>query len=177
MDAIGAVLLTGAYGTGKSTVVEEIADLLEIAGEPYAAIDLDWLAWSNAPGAGHDETALLATNLRAVASTFRAAGARRFALAGSVDSVERLGAIRDALAMPVLVVRLTVPLTEIERRLGRAPTRARRDDLAAARAWVEAGAGEDLEDAVLDNTGSPRATARRVIDLAGWPAPPPDDAP
>jgi adenylylsulfate kinase-like enzyme len=40
-----AVLLTGVYGSGKSTVVEEMASLLEERGAPYAALDLDWLAW------------------------------------------------------------------------------------------------------------------------------------
>ena len=44
MNAHG-VLITGVYGTGKSSVVEEIAGLLEDAGLSYGAIDLDWLMW------------------------------------------------------------------------------------------------------------------------------------
>jgi Adenylylsulphate kinase len=43
-----AVLLTGLYGVGKSTIAAEMADLLEDAGLPYAALDLDWLTWCNA---------------------------------------------------------------------------------------------------------------------------------
>ena len=43
-----AVLLCGAYGTGKSSVAAEMAELLEARDVPYAAIDLDWLAWFNA---------------------------------------------------------------------------------------------------------------------------------
>ena len=42
-----AVLLTGAYGTGKSSVAAEMAELLEARDVPYAAIDLDWLIWAN----------------------------------------------------------------------------------------------------------------------------------
>ena len=38
------VLLTGVYGSGKSSVAEEIAFLLEQAGAPYALLDLDYLA-------------------------------------------------------------------------------------------------------------------------------------
>lgn len=37
------VLVGGAYGTGRSTVAEEIATRLEAGGVPFAAIDLDWL--------------------------------------------------------------------------------------------------------------------------------------
>jgi thymidylate kinase len=166
-DGVGAVLLTGVYGAGKTTVAEEVATLLEDALPPFAAIDLDWLAWSNVPGAGHDDTAILAANLRAVAGTYRAAGARRFVLAGSVDAAA-LAAIQDALAMPVLVVRLEVPLDEVERRLAEAPTAGRAEDLETARAQLAAEAGAGLEDAVLDGTRPVAETARAVLALAGW---------
>ena len=39
------MLLTGVYGAGKSTLVAEIATVFEERGEPFAAIDLDWLGW------------------------------------------------------------------------------------------------------------------------------------
>jgi adenylylsulfate kinase-like enzyme len=38
------VLLTGVYGSGKSSVAEEIAYLLEQRGEAYALLDLDYRA-------------------------------------------------------------------------------------------------------------------------------------
>jgi len=44
-----AVVVTGAYGTGKTSIVEEMADILEKAGRSYAAIDLDWLVWFEVP--------------------------------------------------------------------------------------------------------------------------------
>jgi hypothetical protein len=37
------VLLTGMFGTGKSTILEE-------RGAAFAAIDLDWLGWYDPPG-------------------------------------------------------------------------------------------------------------------------------
>ena len=43
-----AVLLTGVYGSGKTAVAEEIGTLMEERGVPYAALDLDWLAWFDA---------------------------------------------------------------------------------------------------------------------------------
>jgi Mrp family chromosome partitioning ATPase len=42
----GAVLISGVFGSGKSTVAEEIADLLEQRCVPYALMDLDYLACS-----------------------------------------------------------------------------------------------------------------------------------
>jgi adenylylsulfate kinase-like enzyme len=39
------VLLTGVYGSGKSSVAREIAYLLEQRGELYALLDLDYLSW------------------------------------------------------------------------------------------------------------------------------------
>jgi putative protein kinase ArgK-like GTPase of G3E family len=48
------VLLTGVYGSGKSSVAEEIAYLLEQRGEPCALLDLDYLSWA---GTGTDDRA------------------------------------------------------------------------------------------------------------------------
>ena len=42
MRRVEGVLLTGVYGSGKSSVAEEIAYLLEQRGEPYALPDLDY---------------------------------------------------------------------------------------------------------------------------------------
>jgi adenylylsulfate kinase-like enzyme len=51
-----AVVITGAYGTGKTSLVEEIADILEERGDRYGALDLDWLAWFD-PGFGDHSAA------------------------------------------------------------------------------------------------------------------------
>lgn len=168
MDDACAILVTGAFGSGKTSVVEEMAELLEDSWPPYAAIDLDWLAWSNAPGASHDDHALMTRNLAAVAATYREAGVRRFLLAGAVADLETLEAIRAAIGLPLHVVRLTVPTPVIEERLGSAPTAGRADDLERARLWVAGGTGVDLEGDVVENTGPIRATALRVLERAGW---------
>ncbi len=168
MNDPGAILITGVYGTGKSSVAEEIADLLEAGGPSYAAIDLDWLCWSNAGGADHDEHVILARNLAAVAGIYREAGVERFVLAGSVADAVTLDAIRAAMAVPVLVVRLTAPLAIIEGRLAASPTRGRSDDLARAREWLAAGTGAGLEDEVIENVGGIRETAIRILALARW---------
>jgi adenylate kinase len=50
VTATEGVLVTGVYGTGKTSVCEELAELLESAGAAYGAIDLDWLTWFGIAG-------------------------------------------------------------------------------------------------------------------------------
>jgi hypothetical protein len=163
-----ALVLSGAYGAGKSAVAEEIADILEARGAPFAAIDLDWLTWSNVPGADHGELELLLGNLGAVVANYRAAGVRLFVLAYALADLATLEAIRAVMAMPVRVVRLTVPGAVIEERLARSPTRARADDLVRSREWIDEAIGVGLEDAEVDNAGQLRQTAACVLTAIGW---------
>jgi len=60
-----AVLVTGAFGTGKTSAIEEIADILEARGVRYGAIDLDWLSWFD-PGSGDDHWAGIPVMLKNV---------------------------------------------------------------------------------------------------------------
>lgn len=168
MIGVQALLLTGVFGAGKSAVAEEIANVLEAGGCRFAAIDLDWLCWSNAPGAGHDEHEILVRNLAAVAAIYRGAGVQRFVLAGAVPDSATLDALRAAMAAPVLVVRLTAPLPVVEERLAGSSAHGRSDDLVRARAWLAAGMGVGLEDAIVENVGPVREATLRILEIAGW---------
>ena len=80
-DAAG-VVLTGVYGVGKSSVVEEMAELLEQDAIAYGAIDVDWLWWFDAPGIGHEASRqVLFANLKSVVGNYLHAGVLRFLLA------------------------------------------------------------------------------------------------
>jgi hypothetical protein len=162
------LVLSGAYGAGKSSVAVEIADMLEARGAPFAAIDLDWLTWANVPGADHGELGLLVSNLGAIVANYRAAGVRLFVLAYAVADLATLEAIRSVMAMPVRLVRLTLPEAMIEERLGGSPTSGRADDLVRARQWIAQGIGVGFEDVEVDNVGLLRETALRVLTAIGW---------
>ena len=130
------VLIIGVYGSGKTSVCEEIAETLESAGRPYGAIDLDWLTWYEAPGhsTGHDGGDPVAlANLSDVVGNYLRAGVELFVLAGSVWSEAELEAIRSVLPFPLRVVRLTLPYEEIEARLSPAVTTGRARDLQEAK--------------------------------------------
>jgi energy-coupling factor transporter ATP-binding protein EcfA2 len=163
------VLLTGVYGSGKSSVAKEIAYLLEQRGEPYALLDLDYLSWA---GDGTSDRAsefgLMLENLAAVAANYRRAGIRRFVLAYFVRSPGEVQGVREALGLPLRVARLTVRLPEIERRLAGDVTSGRRDDLRAAAASIAAAEGAGVEDVVIGNDRPIGAVARDVMTFLGW---------
>jgi hypothetical protein len=168
---IGAILLTGVYGTGKSSLAAEIGGVLEEHDRPYALLDLDFLAWYHRPGSpGHDEAALqmLIANLRPVVANYLTAGIRSFVLAGSVQNPDERDRIGEAVGAPMLTVRLTVPLPEIERRLSADVTTGRRDDLREAARWLATGRGAGIEDMAIANEGPIRAVAHTILGRAGW---------
>jgi len=164
-----AVLLTGVYGSGKSSVAEEIAYLLEQQGQPYALLDLDYLSWAGT-GAGDRaaEFGLMLQNLAAVAANYRRAGIKLFVLAYFVRSPGQVVAVRRALGQPLRVVRLTVPLAVIEQRLAGDVTSGRRDDLREAATSIAAAEGAGVEDVTIGNDRPVGIVAREVITFLGW---------
>jgi hypothetical protein len=164
-----AVVITGVYGTGKSSVAAEIADALERRDVPSGAIDLDWLTWFHVPATDERVArAVYLANVAAVVGNYRTAGVRRLVLAGAVRDRDELAALAAAIGMPLRVVRLDVPLATITERLSSDPTSGRRDDLAAAARWLDGGIGTGFEDVTIVNTGSVQQTAATVLDWLGW---------
>ena len=209
-----AALITGVFGSGKSTVLAEAADLLEVGGLPFAAIDVDWLGWAvtaadataagaesaadagragphhaertgeadGVPDDGSDEPPdagaaegphlafgqLTLENLGLVVSNDRRHGIEHFLLAHAVWRREEMAELRSALAMPLRVIGLVVPLPVIQARLASDPTRARLDDLARLEAWLgrsREGIDVDLQ---LDGTRPVAESARAIVDWLGW---------
>jgi len=111
-----ALLFTGAVGVGKTAVALAAGEALAKLDRRVAVIDLDWLGWVWPPG-GADE--LILRNLAVVADNYRAAGVQDLLLARMVLSNETVAAVRDALRIPLRVVRLTAPSATVEARLRR----------------------------------------------------------
>jgi hypothetical protein len=162
----GAVLITGVYGSGKSSVAQEIADLLEKQNAPYALLDLDFLGWFDAAGEGRlAEESVMLKNLVALVDNYLAVGVRFFVLAGAIRDAAELDDLKAQLPMPLRVVRLTVPLAEIEKRLRSDVTTGRRADLREAAAWVASSVGVGLEDETVSNE---RPIGEVAADILGW---------
>jgi hypothetical protein len=170
VDVPDGVLIIGVYGAGKSSLCEELAEALESAGMAYAAIDLDWLGWYDAPGRqlGHDRRDPVAlANLSAVVGNYVAAGVEHYVLAGAVWSDLELAAIRTTVPFPLRVVQLTVPYEEIERRLSSAVSTARAKDLEEGKQQSER---EELglSDLVIANDRPIWEVADEVLDWLSW---------
>jgi hypothetical protein len=168
-QAAKAVLITGVYGAGKSSVAVELAYLLEQRGEAYALLDLDFLGWGGPPGrTALEQRQLMLANLAAVTGNYRQAGVALFVLAYFARDLSVVRAVREAIRLPMRVVRLEVPLAEIGRRLASDPTTERQDDLRAAAESVATAEGTGIEDTVVSNDRPVPAVARQVLDWLGW---------
>ena len=164
------MLITGVYGSGKSSVAEEMAAVLEERNAPYALLDLDFLAWfDTGEEGGQTKHHMMLTNLTAVVGNYLVVGVRFFILAKAVRDVSELDDLKVGLPMPLKVVRLTVPFEEIEKRLSHDVTTGRRDDLREAAAWVAASSGIGIEDLVVPNDRPVREVAVEVLNWLGWP--------
>jgi len=159
------VLITGVYGSGKSSVAAEIGYELQQRSELYALLDLDFLGW-----VGDHETgrATMLRNLAAIAPSYRDLGVSRYVLAYFVPDRGTLDAIKEALAIPLRVVRLSVPFTEIERRLSADVTSGRMDDLRDAAESLATSAGAGVEDLLIETAGPVQEIAREVMCWLGW---------
>lgn len=164
----GALLVTGTFGTGKSTLIEELAELVEERGLPYAAVDLDWLSWTNTDDTDHGMGPVATENLAAVVANYRRAGVRFFLLARAVRDAVDVERIRAAVGVPLTVIRLTLPIEEIERRLAGSVTAGREDDLRSAAGWLADEEAAGIGDSVFANERPIRDLATDVLDLLGW---------
>ena len=163
------VLITGVYGSGKSSVAAEIAYLLEQRRQPYALLDLDFLGWGvNYSGDDAAGFRLMLRNLAAVVSNYREAGISVFLLAYFVSSRDELRSIRETVGVPLRVVRLSVPLPDIERRLAADVTTERQEELREAAKQIAAGEGVGMEDMVLANDRPVAIVAQQIMTWLGW---------
>jgi hypothetical protein len=162
------VLITGVYGAGKSTVAAEICYLLEQRRQPYALLDVDFLGWGVPSYDGATGNPFMLRNLAAVVSNYREGGISVFVLAYFVPGQDELRGIREAVGVPLQVVRLTVPLPEIQQRLASDMTTERQEEALEAGRQIAAGEGVGLEDLVLANDRPVPVVAEQIMTWLGW---------
>jgi hypothetical protein len=163
------VLITGVFGSGKTSVAVEMADILEKRGVPYGVLDLDWLAWGWPGSAEADaEHQMMLRNLAPVVRNYLDAGVRFFIFARNIRHASELDSLRATVQMPLRVIRLVVSWPEIERRLQSDIATGRQDDLREATAEVAGSQDPILEDLSIASDGPLRGVATRTLNLLGW---------
>jgi adenylylsulfate kinase len=108
-----AVLLSGTVGAGKTTVGEELAQLLTDRGEPHAFVDLDRLSelWPPPKDDPFNER-LVVANLSAIAANFAGAGTRSLVMSGVVENAMGVERYRSAVGgCSLTIVRITASLS------------------------------------------------------------------
>nr|WP_245708799.1 AAA family ATPase [Ruania alba] len=153
--------MNGTVGSGKTTTAAAVGAALAAQDLPHAVLDLDevrrtWPTTADDPFGAAVELAAL----RALASVYRRHGATVLVLAGVLEERAMRPSYTDAVGGSLHVVRLRVPLEEVQARL-----RARHaaDGDGAGLDWHLRRAPElhrILEGAGVDDT---------VIDVAGRP--------
>ena len=174
LTPMDGLLLTGVFGSGKSTLAAEIAEMLERNSVAYGAIDLDWLLWFDVPGMDRAQaTAVYLRNVAAVVEGHRSIGVEHVVLAGAVRDRYEVDVLERATGVALRVVRLTVPIADIEQRLASDPTTGRRDDLRVAAEWLSDSVGVGIEDLAVANDGPPPRVAEEILGWLGWLPPGP----
>jgi hypothetical protein len=95
-----ALILTGAPGSGKSSVLEALSTLLEVDGVAFGAMESEQLAWGW-PWLAVSEWL---PQLAAVISLQRAIGRRLFLVAATTETQLELQGVIDALAVDRVIV-------------------------------------------------------------------------
>ena len=163
------VLVTGAFGSGKSSVIAEMAERFEALDLPYGLIDLDYLMWFDAPVDDQTHDAVFLSNVQAVVRNYVDAGVDRFVMALAVSDRGTLEALRQTLPVSLKVIRLVTPLSAIEARLAADVTTGRRADLREAARWVTESIGEGLEDHAVRNDRPIEHTVSAILEWLDWP--------
>src|SRR6202034_1642702 len=103
----------------------------------------------------------------ALVENYRGVGVRLFVLAYAVPDAAYLAHLERTLGMPVKVVRLTVSLADITRRLQSDVTTGRQDDLREAAAWLATSQGAGIEGLTMANDRPIREVAAAILDWMG----------
>ena len=166
-----SIFVNGTVGAGKST----LADALSAAERgAHAVIDLDAIRRLRpAPSSDRFNHELELLNLRSLAGNYRAAGAKRFILAGVIEAEAELPRYTDALGSSGLFVcRLVARADVLESRLR---FRHRGDPegliwhLDRVRTLTQILEAADIDDLVLDSSDIPSVElAAAVRGAAGW---------
>ena len=166
---VDVLVISGSMGSGKTTVLGEISDLLKAARIPHAAIDLDWLAegWTT-PGTSGD---LMFQNLAAVWANYAAAGVTRAVISEPIESAAIRRAIEHAIpGARIVICRLRATVSTMEQRVRvREPGMLQERytaRVAELEAILDSAAAEDFS---VTNEDRPITdVAREILQRAGW---------
>jgi type II secretory pathway predicted ATPase ExeA len=172
------LVITGSMGSGKTTMMGEVSDLLAMRGTVHAAIDIDAFGNVHDPAGAIDLAAMAYRNVAAAVRNYAAEGVTTLVMAGAIETRAELAQLRGAVGATDLVVcRLRAPLAIMQQRVrAREPGIWQQKYVDRVAVLEEALDHAALEDVSVVNDGSRPVTnvAREILQRAGW-APPSSD--
>jgi hypothetical protein len=164
------LIITGAMGAGKTSVMGEASDILTLHRVAHAAIDVDALGLASLPtNSGNDE--VMYANLRSVCVNYASFGVTRFLLARALESRSELDRYREiVLAANTVVCRLTANIETMERRVKERESGVSQREYVARVAKLnvilDRARLEDLS--ISTENRSATEVAREMLVRAGW---------
>jgi hypothetical protein len=111
------LIITGAMGAGKTSVLAEASDILTLHHIAHAAIDVDSLGLAYLPTADAND-GVMYRNLRSVCNNYASLGVTRFLLARALQNRAELDLCRGIVsAANTVVCRLTATIETMEQRV------------------------------------------------------------
>jgi hypothetical protein len=157
-------------GAGKTSVLEEMSDILALRQIPHAAIDVDALGLARLPsGASNDS--VMYDNLRSVCKNYRALGVERFLLARALEDLGQLKRYSEIIpGTNPIVCRLTATVRSMEQRVKRRETGILQQEYVVRVAQLnEILDRAGLEDfAVVNENRSLSEVSTEVLIKIGW---------
>ena len=170
------LVISGSMGSGKTTMMGEVSDLLQRHHQAHAAIDIDAFGNAHDPAGGMDLAAIAYRNVAAVVRNYLAAGLSHFVMAGAIESRAELSQLRDAVnAIEVVVCRLRAPIAVMEHRVRmREPGLWQQKYVARVAELDGVLHAAGVEDFALSNDGTRAITevAEEIVKRVGWLAVP-----
>jgi hypothetical protein len=164
------LIITGAMGAGKTSILAEASDILALRQITHAAIDLDALGLAFLPGAASNDD-LMYGNLQSICKNYAALGLQRFLLARALEDRAQLELCRDAIsATNVAVCRIAVSIETMQQRVRMRESGVSQEKYLACAARLKVILDrEQLENLTVTNENrSLTDVALEMLSKAGW---------
>jgi len=169
---MNVIVVTGSMGSGKTTMIGELSDLLATRGIAHAAIDIDAFGHAYDPTATLNLAAVAYRNVAAAVGNYVACGVTRFVLAGAIETSSELAQLHEAVGTSeVVICRLRAPVAVMQERIRLREPGMWQQQYVDRVAILDAALNRaGLEHFVVANDGSRAITdvAEEILQRAGW---------